>query len=91
MSLQTFSDGLLSVVDRFSRQLGPIATLIDTIVDRVAPKATAQATCPPPGYCYIACSPTCCANCGGDAKHYKYAYFGPGCTSRCVADCTNFC
>jgi hypothetical protein len=89
--MQALGDGLISAVDQLSSRLGPLARLIDAVVDRIAPKATVHATCPPPGYCYIKCSTTCCANCGGDAKYFEYAYYGTGCASKCVYDCTNLC
>lgn len=89
--MNNLSDNLLSIVARFSEQLGPLATLIDTIVDRMAPKGTAQASCPPPGYCYLQCTSSCCANCSGDAKYIEYAYYGTNCASRCIANCTNLC
>lgn len=74
--MTTPSDNLLSAVDRFSRRLSFVSSLIDGIVGRIAPKATAQASCPPPGTytCGYACG-SCCSNCGGDYRSYIYAIY----------------
>ena len=81
------SNNLLSGVDHLSGRLGPITVLIDSMVNRIVPKATAQASCPGPGYCYTACSTTCCANCSGDYRSIVYAYYGYRCTQRCIVNC----
>jgi hypothetical protein len=88
MILRTFSDGLLSAADRFSERLGPLATVIDALVDRIAPKITAQAgiACGGPR-----CTSMCCANCSGDAKHLQVQYYGNRCQYYYVVDCTNLC
>lgn len=86
--MRTFTDSLLSAADRLSGRLGPLATLIDAIVDRIAPKATALAgiDCGGPR-----CTSICCANCGGDAKHLQVQYYGTRCQFYRVVDCTNLC
>jgi hypothetical protein len=91
--MNPFSDTLFPVVDRLSGRLGPITALIDAIVDRIAPKAIAQASCPPAGtyLCFLGGCGSCCANCSGDAKNWVRYYYAqtPGCEelfwcSNCV-------
>lgn len=92
--MNAFNDTLLSVVDRLSRQLGPLTALIDAVADRIAPQLTAQAQCPPSGYqvCYVFCG-NCCANCSGDYRQfivYGYAvvgYCNTGPWYQCVSNC----
>lgn len=74
--MNILSNDLLSVVDRLSGRLGPVSTLIDAIVNRVAPKATAQASCPPPNtyVCGYQCG-ACCRNCSGDYSSWIYVVY----------------
>lgn len=70
-------DELLRVATRLSRSLEPVTRLLDGIVEHLAPRIVAQATCPPSfGYslCGYQCG-ACCANCGGDYKNIKTIYW----------------
>jgi hypothetical protein len=80
------TDSFLSTIDRVSRRLGPISSLVALIADRVAPQTTARAGCMPIGstLCYITCDLDACCNFLGNrwdrVEHYKT----PG-----VNDCGN--
>lgn len=94
--MNNFGDNLLSIVGRFSGRLGPITALIDVIVDRIAPKAFAQASCPPSGswVCRSGCG-ACCRNCSGDYSSYIiYFYTSVGCptiTGNCNTGICTYC
>ncbi len=53
--MQTFTDTLLSKFDSAIRQLGPVNTLIDKVVSRVAPTVEAKA-CSGYGCRIVACT-----------------------------------
>lgn len=91
--MDTFSNDLLSVVDRLSARLGPVTALIDGIVDRIAPKMAAQAVCPPPScdsYCFSTCAQV--SNCnpyptlGSRTNYYSCSAFG--CANNMYFGCT---
>jgi hypothetical protein len=44
---QDFDHKLISTIDRLVGQVHPLASFIDSIVDRIVPKTTAQASCGP--------------------------------------------
>jgi hypothetical protein len=62
--MEFHTDSFLSTVDRVSRRLGPISSLVALIADRVAPQTTARAACLPPDatLCYITCEYDNCCN-----------------------------
>jgi hypothetical protein len=53
------SHKLLSTIERLTEHLGPLTTLFDSIVERIAPKTRAQASCAP-YYCHSSCSVDTC-------------------------------
>jgi len=87
--MNTFSDGLLSKVDRALQRSGPVNTIIDRVAELVLPSAKAKA-------CYVAGMTPCCIGCvsgdtcsgagGGYAlgiKQYAYySYDGYGCDNK---------
>lgn len=85
--MTTFSDSLLDVVGHLSERLGPITTLVDGIVGRIAPKATAQACSS--HNCGITCG-GCCSNCGGDSRNWTYYLYGNCAHPNVCTDCL-FC
>ena len=92
------TDNLLSSVDRWSHQLGPVSRLLTHLVDRIVPSAVAKAeTCPPPN-AYEICSEecrwtvTCCpgpANFGLE-EIIVYGYTIMGCSGP-KAECSKGC
>ena len=91
--MNTFGNNLLSSVDGLSKQLGPITKLIDSVVERIVPKTTAQAICTINGYPYYCgyfCT-TCCARCSGDYFSYIYDAWSqsPSCSGglACYREC----
>lgn len=83
--MTTFSDSVLNVVGHFCERLGPITTFVDVIVDRIAPKATAQACSS--HNCGTWCSTNCCANCGGDYRSWYYYFYGNCANPNVCSDC----
>lgn len=79
--MDTFNTTLLKTVFQLSHRLGPIASLADSIIDRLAPKATAQASCPG-GWFYYTCGP-CCARCSGDSWGWTTYYYASGSCTTC--------
>lgn len=53
--MNALSESILASVDQLGRRLGPISSLVDLVVDRIAPKMTAAA-CHPSG---VVCSMRC--------------------------------
>lgn len=41
--MRTFTDTVFSAIDHLSGKAGPVASLMDSVVERLAPKAQAQA------------------------------------------------
>jgi hypothetical protein len=78
----TLLDTLLSQVDHLTGRLGPLTTLLDTLVSRIAPTTTAKA-CGGNVFCHRACGGygACCtqypATCA--ASYNVYADNGPDC------------
>jgi hypothetical protein len=66
--MRTFTDTILSVTDTMSRKLGFVTTLIETVVVRIAPQATAQACSGIP--CYNFCGGRC--NPHGELTYITY-------------------
>jgi hypothetical protein len=89
--MDTFSNDLLSVVDRLSVRLGPVSTLIDGIIERIAPKVTALAVCPPAS-CDYYCNINCCRTING-CKHLieRYACASNLCTPGNWIECDRGC
>ena len=85
LTMTTFSDRLLDVVGHLSERLGSITVLVDGIVDRIAPKTTAQAC----SYhnCGLYCG-SCCSNCGGDYRSWTYYVYGNCGSPSVCTDCT---
>jgi hypothetical protein len=88
--MTTFSDKLLSVVNHLSSHLGLVTSILDAVADRMAPKATAQASsCPPAGtyYCYELCGNSCGFN--EYLVYYYYSFTPTGCSQPnfCFAGC----
>lgn len=73
--MRTFTDTLLSTVGRISNQPGPVSSLMDSLVERLTPKAEAQASCPPGTFCTNDCGQ--CAH--GVADFNYYAVDGYNC------------
>jgi hypothetical protein len=69
--MRTFTDTILSVTDTMSRKLGFVTTLIETVVVRIAPQATAQACS---GY---PCINYCQAVCNHFGEKYSTTYYAP--------------
>jgi hypothetical protein len=72
--MDTISNDLLSVVNRLCTRLGPVTALLDVIVKRIAPNATAHAACPHFFYSTPCSSPTCGAICRGGADYMQWQY-----------------
>lgn len=87
--MYTFTDSLLSKVDSLIDQLGPVTALVDKVIDRVAPQATAQA-CHPEGCALEECTNVRCGTyqpCNGSTAvlfTLKKTYYGPTCSNYCV-------
>jgi hypothetical protein len=63
--MQNFDDRLLLMVDRVTGKFNLMGTLLDRVLTRIAPQATAMAqSCP--SLCYVECSGVCG---GGDAQY----------------------
>jgi hypothetical protein len=88
--VKIFSKDLLAIVDHLSERLGPITTLLDWVLDYIAPKTTALAnTCTPQGcfYCWSIPNANCCARClTGDQICWVTDYYncGDGCYRTCA-------
>lgn len=65
----SFDTALLTLTDRLTSQLNPLAILADSIIERIAPKATAQAGC---FFCLSHCTPANCAE--PDKANYSEFY-----------------
>lgn len=97
--MDTRTDTFLSVVDRISRNLGPVNNLVAHIVDRMAPQTIARAEmCPPPGakvcYTYCAVDDICCGPSDAQNKIVVYSIHIGGCevqTSICSVGCGYGC
>jgi len=70
------TDIVLTTVDRFSSRLGPVNTLVDRILNRIAPHTTARATCSSP---YTICSGSVCGAIRVPTKLRCYAEGNCGC------------
>ncbi len=57
--MSAHSNMLLTSIDRFSQHLGPVNMLIDSVMERVVPKATARA-CHTGSICSSQCSTRRC-------------------------------
>jgi hypothetical protein len=73
--MRTLTDGILSAVGQISAKLGPLTSLMDSFVERLAPQATAQACTG------IFCTSSCvrCSN-GHLGEVSLYANTVSGCT-----------
>jgi hypothetical protein len=93
------TDTLLSTVDRVSRRLGPVSSLIAFLADRVAPATTARAdTCPPPdaSICFKSCDYTdhCCSQAPPGTRlerfiHYKQPGYDCSQANKCSLGCND--
>lgn len=87
--MDTQMDKTLSAIDRFTERIGPLSFLVDAVVKRVVPRATAlAANCPPLGY--VVCGYSCVkdGNCGlegGCATMWTYVSNGTSC--NCSGPC----
>ncbi len=73
--MNSVTDNVLSGVERLTGYLGPLTALFDHVVERIAPKTTAQASCAG-SVCWTACSIECCAFCFfGLDWHVKTLYY----------------
>lgn len=70
--MNTFSNNLLSSVNRISTKFNPVMKLFDDLLEKVTPKITAQACSG--YYCTTVCG-SCCSNCSGDYKSITYARY----------------
>lgn len=94
-TMKTISDIFLASVDRASGQLSPFNALIDNLVDRLLPHATAKAchggaiTCPGTGCDYAGTCQYCKYFPGGNqwswAYLYRVVYQGP--SGACNGSC----
>src|SRR4051812_22137524 len=83
--MEIHTDSFFSTVDRVSRRLGPLNSVITLLADRVTPRSIAKAdTCPPPGVyiCSVTCEydATCCSL--GNLNREVVIYAGS--PSQCV-------
>lgn len=81
--MKTFGNDLLSTVNRLTGHLGPVTSLLDGIIERVAPRVTAQACSGV--LCTTHYCGSCCGKCSGDYLSYiykAYSYSGTGCLSH---------
>lgn len=85
--MKRVTDNLLSSVERLTGYLGPLTALFDNVVERIAPKTTAQASCS--GYvCWTGCSVSCCAFCFlGLDWHVQTLYYANDCSIPNQAYC----
>lgn len=79
--MKTFSNDLLSTVNGVIGRLGPVASLLDGIIERIAPPVTAQACSGV--LCTSKYCTTCCANCNGDYLSLTYQAYATNLTN-CV-------
>lgn len=99
--MNTSADTFLTTLDRASRRLAPVNTVISFLADHLLPQATAQAGCPPGGS--IICAVYCQQDifcCGGlqaqQAKMVDYVPAGTECScfschQQCFAGCSTAC
>ncbi len=90
--MTTRADSLISTVDHVANKLGPITLLVDVVMDRLAPKSTAQAAC----YIWYLCQATYCqadSSCPqGYRDIYTYAKYWQWCGTSfqdTCSDCVN--
>lgn len=77
--MNALTDTFLSTVDRFSDHLGPVATLIDKVVDQIAPNVVAHANdCFSLIMCFGYCCPGGCPS-GSTYLTTYVAYTAHGC------------
>ena len=89
--MQSFNDVLLSKFDNAVRQLGPVNTLIDKVVSRIAPTVVAKACGEGSQYCGTRCNPRSWeCNYAGSWCYRIYAAQG-GCGGPYLYDCGGFC
>lgn len=73
--MQNFNDRLLGAVDHVVGKLSPLTALLDEVVARIAPQATAMAQ-----YCPAFCGYECSGICGSDQQYQSevcsYNYTG---------------
>jgi hypothetical protein len=75
--MQTSIDTLLSKFDNAVRQLGPVNTLVDKVVSRIAPTVAAKACGEGAQYCgAVACNP----------RSWECNYEGSWCTFKYAAE-----
>lgn len=95
------TDTFLTTLDRASRRLAPVNTVITFLADHLLPQATARADCPPPGakICATYCQQDifCCSGLPAlQAKMVDYVPAGSSCAcfschQQCFAQCTSAC
>jgi hypothetical protein len=95
------TDTFLTTIDRASRRLAPVNTVITFLADHLLPQATARAACPPSGA--IICAVFCQEDmfcCGGiqaqQAKMVDYVPAGSSCAcfschQQCFGGCSTAC
>lgn len=66
--MQNFNDRLLFIVDRVVGKLGLVPALLDRVMTRLVPQATAMALC-----CPYFCGYTCNGVCGTGHSLYEFA------------------
>jgi len=76
--MRTFTDTVLSVTDTISGKLGFVTTLIETVVERIAPQTTAQACSGLP------CVDYCQGVCNHFGERYHTTYY-----ATTVANCNS--
>lgn len=64
--MQRFNDRLLATVDYLTGRLGPVNAILDSVMTRLVPNATALAS-----YCPSYCGDTCDGVCDGGAQQYR--------------------
>jgi len=79
------SSGILSRVDGLVNQISPVNALVNLVVDRVIPKATAKAACNGCDFT-MKCGVYCDHNTGTVYNLYKYYQFPGDCSQFACAD-----
>ncbi|HET8840263.1 MAG TPA: hypothetical protein VFN35_02295 [Ktedonobacteraceae bacterium] len=81
--MSTFTNSTLNTLDRFSHKLGPVNTLLNKIMDRFVPQATAHACTPGGGLVGVQCINVRC----GHFDTASRAVFGNGCVLNTCGGC----
>jgi len=90
----TQTDKLVTRIDQFVSRVGPINTMINAVVDRIAPKATAKACHGGGAYCKSVRGAYCWSYCDADTAckvikvYSETVWYGTNCNQSCFNWCT---